>query len=280
MLIGSSGQLGSSLLRILSVVHDVLPLTSKDIDVRNLSTVHRCVSELKPTVVINTAALHKPVDSIETKSVNAFATNAIGARNLAVACKANGVSLAHISTDYVYGADEMRRYPYRETDAPGPINVYGVSKLAGEYLIRSVLKRHYIFRTSGLYDTVGRNFVNLMLDKADTGGSIRVVDDQVLTPTYVDDLSQQIAVVLEEGEYGLYHATSQGRCTWYQFALEIFALAGRDVDIGPAATGDFGEEARRPAYSVLENQRLRQLNLDKMRHWRDALAACLEARDA
>jgi len=159
-----------------------------------------------------------------------------------------------MSTDYVFGGDETRTTPYLETDAPAPINVYGVSKLAGEHLVRYLLERHFIFRVTGLYGVAGSsgkggNFVELMLRLAREGKDIRVVDDQRLTPTYTVDLAQQIAAVIETEHYGLYHATSQGDCTWYEFAAEIFRQSGLGPNLGRAKTGDFGEKATRPAYT-------------------------------
>jgi dTDP-4-dehydrorhamnose reductase len=188
-----------------------------------------------------------------------------------------------MSSDYVFGGEQTRNCPYIETDTPAPINAYGVSKLAGEQFVRYVLEQYYIFRVTGLYGVAGSsgkggNFVELMLRLAREGKDIRVVDDQRMTPTYTVDLAHQIAAAVETGQYGLYHATSQGDCTWYEFAAEIFRQSGLSPNLDRAKTGDFGEKATRPAYSVLENKALQQLDLDQMRPWQQALASYLQER--
>jgi dTDP-4-dehydrorhamnose reductase len=183
----------------------------------------------------------------------------------------------------VFGGERTRQTPYVEADTPAPINVYGVSKLAGEHLIRYSLERHFIFRVTGLYGVAGSsgkggNFVELMLRLASEGKDIRVVDDQRLTPTYTVDLAHQIALVVETDNYGLYHATSEGDCTWFEFAAEIFRQSGVNPNLSRAKTGDFGERATRPAYSVLENRALQRLGLNRMRPWTEALRDYLAER--
>ena len=282
-LIGANGQLGSDLAKVLPAHgHDLVPLTHADVEVTDAASVAAMMGEHEPELVLNMAAFHK-VDVCEEEVERTFAVNVYGVRNLALACRAHDAVLAHMSTDYVFGGDRARRTPYVETDTPAPINVYGVSKLAGEHLARYLLERYFIFRVTGLYGVAGSsgkggNFVELMLRLARAGKDVRVVDDQRITPTYTVDLAHQIAAVVETEQYGLYHATSQGDCTWYEFAAEIFRQSGLNPNLGKAKTGDFGEKATRPAYSVLENRALQRIGMDKMRPWQEALGAYLEER--
>ena len=282
-LIGANGQLGSDLAKVLPARgHDLVPLTHAQVEVTDAESVAAMMQRYEPELVLNMAAFHK-VDVCEEEVEQTFAVNVYGVRNLALACRAHGATLAHMSTDYVFGGDKARTTPYVETDAPAPINVYGVSKLAGEQFVRYLLERYFIFRVTGLYGVAGSsgkggNFVELMLRLAHAGKDIRVVDDQRMTPTYTVDLAQQIAAVIETERYGLYHATSQGDCTWYEFAAEIFRQSGLSPNLGRAKTGDFGEKATRPAYSVLENRALQGMGMDVMRPWQEALGDYLQER--
>lgn len=283
MLIGANGQLGSDLAKVLHARgHDLAPLTHADIEVTDQASIEAALDAHHPDLVMNMAAFHK-VDLCEDQVEQTFAVNTFGVRQLALACRARDVALLHMSSDYVFGGEQTRNAPYIETDTPAPINAYGVSKLAGEQFVRYVLEQYYIFRVTGLYGVAGSsgkggNFVELMLRLAREGKDIRVVDDQRMTPTYTVDLAHQIAAVVETGQYGLYHATSQGDCTWYEFAAEIFRQSGLSPNLDRAKTGDFGERATRPAYSVLENKVLQQLGLDQMRPWQQALASYLQER--
>jgi dTDP-4-dehydrorhamnose reductase len=281
-LIGANGQLGSDLVKVLRPAHDLVPLAHADVEVTHPESVEAMMQAHHPALVMNMAAFHK-VDVCEEQVEQTFAVNTLGARNLALACGAHGAALLHMSTDYVFGGDKARRAPYAETDRPAPINAYGISKLAGEYFIRYLLDRCFIVRVTGLYGVAGSsgkggNFVELMLRLVKEGKPIRVVDDQRLTPTYTVDVACQIVVLIETQHYGLYHATSQGDCTWYEFAAEIFRQSGLSPNLSKAKTGDFGEKATRPAYSVLENEALQAIGLDRMRPWQEALAAYLEER--
>lgn len=283
MLIGANGQLGSDLTKVLQPVYDLKPLTHADIEITDVESVNATMQRYRPDIVLNMAAFHR-VDVCEDDVEQTFAVNVYGVRNLALACRAYDAVLVHMSTDYVFGGDKTRNTPYVESDLPAPINVYGVSKLAGEYLVRYLLDRYFIFRVAGLYGIAGSsgkggNFVELMLRLAQEGKDIRVVDDQRTTPTYTVDLARQIAAVIETEHYGLYHATSQGDCTWYEFAVEIFRQSGLRPNLARAKTGDFGEKATRPAYSVLENKALQEIGMDMMRPWQGALGVYLEERE-
>jgi len=282
VLIGANGQLGSDLVKVLRLVHDLAPLKHADIEITDRASVDAMLQTHRPDLVMNMAAFHK-VDACEEQVELTFAVNTYGVRNLALACRAHGAALLHMSSDYVFGGDKTRATPYVETDSPAPINVYGIAKLAGESFIRYLLDRYYILRVTGLYGVAGSsgkggNFVELMLRLAKDGKLIRVVDDQRMTPTYTVDLAHQIAALIETEHYGLYHATSQGSCTWHEFAADIFRQSRLAPSLGKAKTGDFGEKATRPAYSVLENRALQAIGLDRMRPWQEALAAYLAER--
>ena len=281
LLIGANGQLGSDLVRTLTDV-DLAPLTHRDVDICEAVGLRETLRRHAPDVVINTAAYHK-VDECETNVEKTFAVNTHGVRNLALACKGQGCALLHMSTDYVFGGDARRRTPYAETDPPSPINVYGIAKLAGEHFVRYILDRYWIVRSQWLYGVAGAsgkggNFVELMLRLAREGRDIKVVSDQVGSPTRTLDLARKIAQLVKTEHYGLYHVTNRGACTWYQFAGKIWNLSGLNPNAEPTTTAAFGAVATRPAYSVLDNAALRAIGLDDMQPWEEALAAYLEQR--
>jgi dTDP-4-dehydrorhamnose reductase len=205
----------------------------------------------------------------------AFAVNATAVRRLAQACARLGALLVHISTDYVF--DGAKGTPYVEEDAPCPLSVYAASKLAGEYLARAVAPRHAVVRTCGLYGATpcrakaGLNFPRAMLKLAREKGEVRVVTDEFVTPTYTVDLAGQLVRIVDAGATGLFHATPQGQCSWYEFAAAVFELTGTPVRLHKAVVADFPPKVRRPSYSVLENAHLKRLGLDVMPEWRTSL---------
>jgi dTDP-4-dehydrorhamnose reductase len=273
LLTGAGGQLAGDLKRTLRN-HQVIPVTHAELDVADPGAVEEALTRHRPDLVINTAAYHR-VDECESAAEKSFAVNAIAVKRLADACKWHSSALMQFSTDYVF--DGRKKTPYAETDSPGPLSVYGTSKLAGEYLVANAVKEHYIIRTCGLYGAAGTsgkggNFVETMMRLAREGRRIRVVSDQVLTPTSTCDLAEVVAALVETGRWGLYHATSEGECSWFEFAQALFGMAGLKPDLSATTSLEFGAPARRPPYSVLENRRLKELGLDTMRHWRDALA--------
>jgi dTDP-4-dehydrorhamnose reductase len=279
LLIGANGQLGSDLVKTFAK-DELTPLTHKDVEVTDLAQVQAALNRHKPEVVINTAAYHK-VDECERNVERSFAVNTYGARNLALACQEQGATLLHMSTDYVF--DGKKGTAYTETDAPAPINVYGISKLAGEYFIRYIVDRHFIIRSTGLYGVAGSsgkggNFVELMLRLAREGKPIRVVNDQMLTPTYTVDLAHKIKELIATRRYGLYHVTSRGSCSWFDFAAKIFELSRLSPALSPQTTAESGALAKRPAFSVLAHQALIQAGFADIRPWQDALAAYLQER--
>lgn len=285
LLIGANGQLGHDLLKVIPQkpdAHEVVPLTHAEIEITDEASIRRAMAVHRPQIVLNTAAFHK-LEICEEKPEKTFAVNAFGTRLLAQACQACRAALVFMSSDYVFGGDLTRIKPYRESDVPAPINVYGISKLAGEHFIRYLMERYWIIRVCGLYGISGSsgkggNFVETMLRLAREGKEIGVVNDQTLTPTYTVDLAWQIKRLLNTEAYGLYHATSQGQCTWHEFAAEIFRQAGLRPNLKQISTPTAGAKVLRPRYSVLDNAALRQRRLDLMRPWQEALAAYLQER--
>ena len=280
VVIGANGQLGTDLCRVLAGQKvSVLPLTRRDIDVSDSAQVDRVLGALQADVVISTAAFHK-VEECEKQPAQSFAVNAVGPRNLALACRQNNAVLVHFSTDYVFDGGDRR--PYTESDLPRPLNVYGVSKLAGEHMVRLTWERHFVIRTCGLYGVAGSagkggNFVETMLRKSHEGAPIRVVDDQELTPTFTGDLADAVSKFIRTEAYGLYHVSAEGECTWYEFARKIFELEKLTVDLKPVSSTEFSSPVRRPAYSVLSKQKLGQLGI-AMKTWQEGLASYLAAR--
>lgn len=286
VVIGAGGQLGQDLRRVWPRVHpddDLICLTHADLDVTDAQSVREVLGVHRPWLVINTAAFHK-VDLIESTPGPAFEVNVLGARNVALACDGLDASCMLISTDYVF-TDSPNRVPHVETDTVEPANTYGVSKLAGEEVVRLATPRHYIVRSCGLYGIAGAsgkggNFVETMLRLAAAGKPIRIVDDQVMTPTPTFELAEQLVILADSEAYGLYHATSQGACSWYEFAAEIFRLAGLAPDYSPQSSDESGSAARRPAFSVLENRALQKLGIDRLPDWQRGLAHYLDMRQA
>ncbi len=236
LLLGSQGMLGRDLEATLSIDHEVI---GKDIDDFNITSLTDCrgvIEEAAPDIVINAAA-YTDVDGCEDNPEACFAVNAEGVNNVGLVCKERNLKLVHFSTDYVF--DGTKGEPYIETDAPNPINVYGQSKLQGELYLRALTDNFLIVRTSWLYGKHGKNFVKAIVSRAQSGGPLTVVNDQVGSPTSTVDLSRAVKVLIEEGHTGLFHVTNRGRCSWYDFAQKILEYAGyRDVPIHPITTAN------------------------------------------
>lgn len=286
LIIGAEGQLGTELCS----AYEECELHRADldgghhhVDITVLDQVRRLVSEIKPELVINTAAAHN-VPLCESEPELAFAVNATGSRNIAMACRETGARFMHMSTDYVFGEAQQR--PYVETDLPAPLNVYAASKLAGEHLIAANTQDYIIVRTAAIYGMAecrakgGKNFVQLMLSLAATRPEVRVVTDEFTTPTYTRPLAQQMRVIAAKGKPGLYHVTCNGSCSWFEFAQAIFEETGTKAALVPTTASEFQSPVRRPGYSVLDNHFAREQGLDTMPHWRDALVDYLKAAEA
>ena len=279
LLVGANGQLGSDLVRVLRD-HVVIPTTHQTLDVVQFNQVQTMVRQNRPQVIINTSAFHK-VDVCETEILKSFEVNAYGVRNLALAAMEVDAALVHFSTDYVF--DGQARAPYKEFDMANPVNAYGVSKLAGEKMARYLWEKSFVIRTCGLYGHAGSsgkggNFVEMMLKKALNREAIRVVDDQRLTPTSTRELARKVGELIQTSHYGLYHITANGDCSWFEFTRKIFELQGIQANLEPTNSRAYKTPARRPAYSVLANAKLKGLDMDDMQNWDIALKDYLEGR--
>ena len=279
---GISGQLGRDVAAALSS-HTVVSFEHDRVDIRDDGATSTVVRDAAPDWVINCAAMTN-VDGCESDPLAAFAANALGTRNVARATTLSGARLLQISTDYVF--DGARSEPYLEDDLPHPINIYGMSKLAGEWAVRAEGARHVVVRTSGLYGLnvcrgKGTNFVETILARAGAGGPLRVVADEVLTPTFTRDLATQLRALIErDAPPGVYHATNTGACSWFEFAGEIVRRSGLATRVEPIRADEWKSPVRRPRYSVLENRALSSLGMDLMPDWRDALGRYLAGRPA
>jgi dTDP-4-dehydrorhamnose reductase len=275
VIIGARGQLAADLQPALRGVR-VTGLTHVDVDVCDPARTRAVVGNLRPDVLINTSAFQN-VDLCEDEPALAFAVNAIAVHGLAQLARALDCTLIHFSTDYIF--DGRARSPYTEQALPNPLSVYGASKLAGEHLMRNFCPRHFLIRTGGLYGVAGSrskggNFVETMIRLGKSGDPVRVVDDQVVTPTATADLAAAIATLVErEGRvpYGLYHVTNAGQCSWHEFAKTIFELCGMRVDVSAVTTREWGAKAARPAFSVLNHSHWVEVGFEAPRPWREAL---------
>jgi dTDP-4-dehydrorhamnose reductase len=280
VIVGADGQLGMDLQLALARCR-VVALSYKDLDILDRKATAERLGSADPDWVINAAALTN-VDWCESNDIKAFQVNALGARHVAEAVSPERSRVIQISTDYVF--DGRKTAPYVENDAPRPLNVYGITKLAGEHYVQTAQPKHYIVRTSGLYGThpswgKRANFADTILALADRREEIRVVRDEILTPTFTEDLAVQIRTLIEaEPQPGIYHATNDGQCSWYEFAESVLELSGAAGRIEETTAAEWKSPARRPAYSVLENAALRRVGIDAMPHWRDALGRYLSKR--
>lgn len=284
VLIAPNGQLGTDLVRTLTNVR-LTGLTHADLDVTDAVRVRDVLTDLRPDVVINTSAFHK-VDLCEDEPEQSFEVNATAPYRLARLAAELDFTLVHFSSDYVFEGSAPT--PREEDDLARPISVYGVSKLAGENLVRSACRRHFVLRSTGLYGLAGAsgkggNFVETMMRLGKSGNPVRVVNDQVMTPTATADLAVAVRDLLKREadggvEYGLYHVTSVGSCSWYEFAKAIYEISGLNVDLSPIKSSESGAKAKRPAYSVLAHDKWIKAGFPELRPWREALTDYLKAK--
>jgi dTDP-4-dehydrorhamnose reductase len=278
--IGSTGQLGQDLMRVFG--EEAVGFAHEDLDVTDEESVASAVRSAEPDWVLNTAAFHR-VDDCETNPTLTFAVNATGALNVARAAAAVGSGVAFFSSDYVFGGqDRGRNNPYEEGDTPHPLSVYGVSKVAGEQLVVQANPRHLVVRSAGLYGTAtsrkGWTFPELMLNKARNEEALRVVTDQVLSPTFTADLAGKTKELIEQDAVGLFHLTNAGECSWFEFARGTLELAGVDAKMEQISTEQMNQRARRPPYSALDTTRLEAVGLEQLRPWKEALSDYLSKK--
>lgn len=267
---GCNGQLGHAMNRYYegSTEYECVNTDVGELDITDVDAVMKFVREVKPYAIVNCAA-YTDVNKCESEQDLAFRINAIGPRNLAIAAEETDAKLIQISTDYVFPGTENREL--NEFDATGPVSAYGTGKLAGEQFVRDFARRFFIIRTAWLYGE-GRNFVRTMLKLSETNDKVRVVKDQIGNPTSAAELAAAVAYLLPTDNYGLFHGTCEGSCSWAEFTSEIFRLAGKNTQVEYITTAEYPTPAKRPAYSMLDNYMLRMTTDFQFAHWKDAIA--------
>lgn len=271
---GANGQLGRAINQLYAgnTEYELVNTDVGELDITNIDRVMEFAREIRPYAIINCAA-YTAVEACENEEDLAFRINAIGPRNLSIAATETGAKLMHVSTDYVFDGNGHR--PYLETDPVGPQGAYGRTKLAGENFVKEFSHKHYIVRTAWLYGD-GKNFVKTMLRLSETNDKVRVVKDQVGSPTSAAELAKAIAYLLPTENYGLFHGTCEGDCSWAQFTEEIFRLAGKSTVVEPITSEEYGAAVKRPAYSILENYMLKMTTDFMFADWHDAIAEYLK----
>lgn len=269
LITGCNGQLGRALNELYKGRNDIECINTDvaELDITDNEAVIKFVKEKAPYAIINCAA-HTAVDRCEDEEDLAYKINALGPRNLSIAAAEVGCKMVHISTDYVFAGDAKK--PYTEFDAPAPVSAYGRTKLAGENFVKEFADKHFIIRTAWLYGD-GKNFVKTMLKLAEDRDEVGVVCDQVGSPTSAMELARAIDALVFTEEYGTYHGTCEGVCSWADFAEEIFKLAGKNTKVNHLTTDQYPTKAKRPAYSVLDNYMLRLTGRYTFADWHDAL---------
>jgi dTDP-4-dehydrorhamnose reductase len=238
-----------------------------DIDITNFQSLENKITQISPETIINCAA-YTDVDGCETNLYIANNVNAKGPENLAKICDKNNIDLVHISTDYVFDGNNNK--PYKEKDKTNPKSVYGDSKLKGELAIQSNCANHYIIRTSWLYGNNGNNFVDTMINASKKNKTLKVVNDQVGSPTFTCDLAKAILTLLTTKKYGLYHITNEEQCSWYDFTKEIFRQKNINTKVTPCTSDEYPRPAHRPNYSVLSKEKIKKTGI-LIRDWKSAL---------
>jgi dTDP-4-dehydrorhamnose reductase len=265
---GAKGQLGEIVTFDLSTKYTVYPFSSMEMDITDRHKVQEIVKDIKPNVLINCASYNK-VDKAEEDRQSARDVNTTAVGYLADICESIKCKIVHISTDYVFDGEKKR--PYQETDMPNPINYYGQTKRDGEKMLEQVSTNYLLIRTAWLYSYSANNFVYNIQQIAKQNRTIRVINDQIGTPTNAYELSKVIKKLILDDAKGLYHCTGNGSCSWYEFAKAIIAKSGIDCKVNPISSKDYKQAAPRPKFSVLENKRLKDTIGDTMSDWDKAL---------
>lgn len=269
LILGHKGMLGSDLLLRLFAFHDVTGKDIEDFDIASQGACEEVIAETEPDIVINAAA-YTNVDGCESDSNACFSVNAEGVKNIALACRQKRIKIVHFSTDYVF--DGTRKTPYQEDDKCTPLNVYGKSKLAGEQYLKQFSDNFLLIRSAWLYGKNGKNFVKTIIEKARTEKLLKIVDDQVGSPTFTWDLAAAVQLLIEGQHTGIFHITNRGNCSWYEFAVKILKSACiPDVTVKPIKSDELERPARRPHYSVLTCRKFSETTGKVMRYWQVAL---------
>jgi len=273
LIIGSNGQLGTDLTETFSKKHDVFSMTHTDIDVEDLDGVKNVFTSIKPDLVLNTAAFHD-VPRCEEDPIKSYMVNSIGAFNISLISQEIGAINVYYSTDYVF--DGNKKKPYTELDNPNPLNVYAITKLAGENYTINYSEKHYVLRISGIYGKVpcrakNGNFISKIITASKEKDEIKVVRDEILTPTSTSVISMHTLKLINSNKFGLYHFTCEGETSWYEFTKVIFDTLDIKTPLSSTTVAEFPSKIKRPFYSVLSNKNYNNLNLDKIAHWKDTL---------
>jgi dTDP-4-dehydrorhamnose reductase len=277
---GANGQLGSDVISyFMAQGCKVIPVTHADLDITDAPALTKAITSIKPDVVINTAAYHH-VEHCENNPDIARAVNATAVGFLAQLGDKENFRLIHISTDYVF--DGEKKAPYVETDAVNPLNIYGQTKAEGEQYVIQAAAQHAVVRISAVYGIEpcrakgGLNFIRLMLKLAKEKDQLQVVNNEFVSPTHTLAIAAQLyKIATTPNATGIFHATSEGECNWYEFAMEIFRLTNTKIDVVPVEAANFSK-IKRPGYSVLENARLKQLGINQMPYWKESLEQYLK----
>lgn len=276
LITGANGQLGKEFHQLLSnPSYELVSLGRDDLDVTNLAHVQQKINLEKPDVIIHCAAYTK-VDLAETNQKQAYLINAIGARNISMAAEEVESKLVYVSTDYVFPGTKNK--PIHEFEKTDPCNVYGMSKLAGEHFCKQFSSKYFIVRTSWLFGEFGNNFVKTMLTLGKNKSQLKVVHDQIGSPTYTYDLAKKIIEVVHTDKYGVYHIANKGSCSWYELAIEIFKQTNLDTKLVACTSEEFQAKAQRPAYSVFQQMALELNGFKAMRGWQEALQEFLSKK--
>ena len=277
---GANGQVGQSLQFIAPNYPDIqfVFCDSTKLDITNFNNLKQLFKQFKPDFCINAAA-YTAVDKAESEPEKAYAINVTGAQNLAAVCKSSNTTLLHVSTDFVF--DGLATQPYSEEAVPNPTGVYAVTKLQGEQAIQSIWERHYIIRTSWVYSQFGNNFMKTMLRLASERDCLNVVNDQIGTPTNAVDLAEVLIKIIQSritnhaSPFGIYNFSNEGKCSWYEFAMEIFKQKGVNINLQPIPSSAYPTPAKRPAYSVLDKTKIKNTFNLEIKNWQMSLEKCL-----
>lgn len=285
LITGVSGQVGQAIYEILSRDNDYeLFLTNRtphieynieELDISDEKAVGTIIDRISPDIIINCAAF-TAVDLCESEEDRAYEINALGPKYLAMAAERTGAVLVHLSSDYVFDGNGSK--PYIESDPTSPISAYGRTKLAGEVFVKENCKKYYILRPAWVYGQ-GKNFVNTMVRLAESGKDIRVVSDQIGSPTSATEIARVISFLIKTESYGIYHSSCEGSCSWYDFSVEIMKAVAKDIKVKPITTLEYPTAAKRPMYSVLDNKALRERHNYVMKDWKEAFKEYMEDID-
>ena len=255
--------------------HEVTATDIEELDITVPDQIKEIVRATVPDIIINCAA-YTQVDKAEEEPDTAFLINGKGTENIALVCREFGIDLCYLSTDYVF--DGEKEEPYMPTDITNPINMYGASKLAGENAIRQIWDRFYIIRTSWLYGKNGKNFVHTILDLAKGQNELKVVDDQIGSPTWTVSLARVLSKIVTTGKFGIYHVTDEtdGGISWFRFAQEIVKLAHLDCRIIPVKSSEFPRPAKRPLNSFLDLKYVKMILNRELPLWKDSIKIFLQ----